>query len=298
MAARPACLDHNVSMAGVESKRGTPWSDDEVDLAIDIYFHMLSLELDGQPYTKVRFNRQLNEEIGRGKASIEYKFQNISAALAEVGAVPIIGYKPAVNMQTLLRRRVRERFADADQLRRKMMRVVEAPPTSGPGAELLEPSAPPDGSHVPRRNLRIPRKVDFQALEEANRSLGLAGERAVVNRERRHLTMAGRRDLADRVRHVSVDDGDGLGYDILSYSPVGVERFLEVKTTRYSEFQPFLVSRNEVEFSDEEPERFSLVRVFAFDRPNLGHYELSGSLHETAELHPEQFSGLPRVGTG
>lgn len=287
-------------MVDGETKRGSVWTSDEVERAIDTYFQMLALELGGAAYKKIEFNRELDRRIGRGKGSIEYKFQNISAALAEIGAIPIMGYKPAVNMQALLRQRVRERVAVANDLRRQMVRVVDVPPADGIRS-LREPSAPPDGAKVPRRVTRIPRRIDFQAREAANRALGRPGEEAVVAWERCRLTHLGRGDLAAKVRNVAQELGDGLGYDVLSFdAATGMERFLEVKTTRYTELQPFLISRNEVDLSEEEPERFTLVRLYEFDSPRAGQYRLNGALTETADLRAEQYSGIPRhaVGSG
>lgn len=270
------------------------WSEREVDLCVETYFSMLSLELDGEAYAKAAHRRELKKRIDRSDGSIEYKFQNISAVLMELGAVPIVGYKPAVNAQQLLRQRVTERLDGADDLASKMESAVMATGVA-PLAQLITPSAIPDAARLPRRSARIARHTDFQAKEAANRAVGLAGELLVVDWERRRLAQAGRRDLADKVRHVSVEDGDGLGFDVESWTPEGVERFLEVKTTRYTAYQPFLVSRNEVEFSEEEPERFSLVRVFQLERPELGFYELPGSLNESADLRAESFSGVPRA---
>ena len=39
-------------------------------------------------------------------------------------------------------------------------------------------------------------------------------------------------------------DGDGAGYDILSFETDGTERFLEVKTTVGYERTPFFISPN------------------------------------------------------
>jgi hypothetical protein len=88
---------------------------------------------------------------------------------------------------------------------------------------------------------------------------------------------------------------DGLGYDVLSFRADGTERFLEVKTTWYSPQQPFLVTRNEVDFSAEEPERFTLVRVYRFTSPRVGLYELGGSLRKTATLESVSYSGTPKA---
>lgn len=270
------------------------WDQREVGLCIETYFSMLSLELDGEAYSKAAHRRELRSKIDRSDGSIEYKMQNISAVLMEQGARPIEGYKPAVNVQQLLRESVIERLHHASEVAQRL----EAEVTSlevAPVALLSGPSEVPDVSRLPQRSTRIGRKTDFQAKEAMNHAVGLAGERLVVDWERRRLAEAGRRDLADRVRHVSVEDGDGLGYDVQSWTIHGVERFLEVKTTRYTEFQPFLVTRNEVDFSVDEQERFALVRVFHLEKPSLGYYELPGSLRETADLREESYSGVPRA---
>ena len=43
---------------------------------------------------------------------------------------------------------------------------------------------------------------------------------------------AGRTDLAERIRWASHVDGDGGGYDILSFDTDGSDRLIEVKTTK------------------------------------------------------------------
>jgi hypothetical protein len=275
---------------------GKTWSEREVDLTIDSYFSMLRLELDGEAYSKAAFRRQLRDRVDRSDGSVEYKLQNISAVISDLGGVFINGYKPASNIQGLLRERVTARFAEEADLRQQMIRAAEQPaPTRA--VDLGE------AVDAPRRPLPVPapgrrrtaRMVDFLEREARNRSLGTAGEEAVVRHERRRLVAMGAPALAERVRHVSVLDGDGLGYDVLSFTPDGAERFIEVKTTRYAKELPFIVSRNEVDFSGEEPERFVLFRVFGFGGYAGGHYQLPGSLQVTAQLEPEQFRGLPRV---
>ena len=248
------------------------WDQNEVDRVVDVYFSMLELELAGCAYSKSEFREQIMSEVDRSKGAVEYKLQNVSAVLAEIGAVFIDGYKPASNYQLLLRSRVVERFGDAASLRRTMLRAVEAP-VAQTTSELEEASAVPD---VPPRVAGVAgarpgvRGIDYQAIEAQNRALGLAGEEAVVRREIRFLRLAQRDDLAHRVRHASVEDGDGLGYDVRSFRPDGTERLLEVKTTRYSPQQPFLVTRNEVDLSVEQPDRFTLVRVSRFEAARTG----------------------------
>ncbi|MGO1971422.1 MAG: DUF3883 domain-containing protein [Propionibacteriaceae bacterium] len=272
----------------------TEWTRTEVDSVVEIYFSMLSIELAGETYSKTEFRRSLEHRVPRSKGSIEYKLQNISAVLDELGAVWINGYKPARNVQQLLRERVTERFERAANLRHDMMRAVEAPALDdhlavlGPVSE--SPTTEPPAA--PTRD-RTGRRLDFAALEAGNRSLGKAGEIAIVEYERRTLQAAGRPDLAAGVRHVSVEDGDGLGYDVQSFDPATESpTFVEVKTTRYSRELPFYVTRNEVEFSEEAGDSFRLARIYQFGR-NIGHFRLSGALRNTIWLDPQSYIGGP-----
>lgn len=90
------------------------WSDAELTSAVRAYLRMLHAELGGEAYSKAEVNRHLREGPleGRTKASIEFRMQNISAALYELRMPRISGYLPARNigsavkekMITLLRR--------------------------------------------------------------------------------------------------------------------------------------------------------------------------------------------------
>ena len=51
----------------------------------------------------------------------------------------------------------------------------------------------------------------------SNRALGRGGEERVLAHERATLLVAGRTDLAERIRWASHVDGDGAGCDILSF---------------------------------------------------------------------------------
>lgn len=69
-----------------------------------------------------------------------------------------------------------------------------------------------------RRSVGVVR--DYLARESHNRSLGVAGEKLVVEYERHWLHKAGLIRLSERVEHVAATKGDGLGYDVLSYDAV------------------------------------------------------------------------------
>ncbi|MHA7286565.1 protein NO VEIN domain-containing protein [Arthrobacter sp. MDT3-44] len=276
--------------------RGSDWTDAEVGAIVSSYLGMLRLELAGEPFNKAEENRKLQEIIGRTKGSIEFKHQNISAVIIEAKGIPIDGYKPMRNVQDRLRTAVLDAFQGDAELRQLMLRSVEDTvlPMSGPADLLFQADAPVlELTNTNGRHPRAGRFVDFQQVEAQRRDLGLAGELAVVAHEQRTLRNLGKTKLADRVEHVSITHGDGLGYDVRSFRPSGEEKYIEVKTTRSIKQLPFLVSRNEVEFSTEVPDQFHLYRVFQFGKPQVGFYSLAGSLRSTTKLDPVVYQGRP-----
>src|SRR5580698_9936783 len=85
-----------------ESKIGTPWKDHELDVIVADYFDMLSGDLTGTPYVKARHNAAVMAETGRTHRSVEFKHQNISAVLDELGLPWIPGYTPKRNYQNAI----------------------------------------------------------------------------------------------------------------------------------------------------------------------------------------------------
>lgn len=88
------------------------------------------------------------------------------------------------------------------------------------------------GLSPPEELKRLVRKFDPVERDFRNRALGKAGEEFGFDEERRKLNAFDRPDLARKVRWVSQEDGDGAGFDILSFDRSGTERLIEVKTTR------------------------------------------------------------------
>ena len=80
------------------------------------------------------------------------------------------------------------------------------------------------------------------------------------------LIAAGRDDLAERVRWTAQEDGDGAGFDILSFDTDESERLIEVKTTNGWERTPFHISRNELTVAEDRRENWHLVRLYNFSR--------------------------------
>ncbi len=115
---------------------------------------------------------------------------------------------------------------------------------------------------------RAPRKVDWDVVNKKKQETGLKGEDIVMAVEQDYLNSLGLPDLANRVRHVSKDDGDGSGYDILSFFPDEREKYIEVKSTSKSSGNSFYLSRNELEFLKNNKEGAQIHRVFNVNDEN------------------------------
>lgn len=150
-------------------------------------------------------------------------------------------------------------------------------------------AAPPRG--VPTRMFRGGYRADYGDIERRNRLLGAAGEILVLSHEIERLIAGGREDLITQVRHVSSLDGDGFGYDILSFELDGTPRYVEVKTTRGAATEPFYISANEVAFSQTVGERYRLYRLYDFDDRAGGarFYSTRGLSLEYFDLEPSQY---------
>lgn len=276
---------------------GGPWDATENDAVVDVYLEMLHHEFRDERYSKAEANARLQRSIGRSRGSIEYKFQNVSAVLQDLNHPWVPGYKPAKNYQSSLREVVVAHLDDRPALAASAFELLTRPPARGSVRTDFHfdvVDAPRVEFGPERERTRRAIRRDYVQLDAQNRALGLEGERRVVELEQRRLRERGLDRLASRVEHVSQTRGDGLGYDIRSFTPDGDEKFIEVKTTRLGPTWPMLVSRNEVDFSREEAVRFHLYRLFQFDHPVVGLYELAGDISASCELRPELSSAVPR----
>ena len=268
-----------------QSKIGTDWKDDELDAIVSDYFAMLDAEISGQRYVKAEHGRAVMARTGRSHKAVEFKHQNISAVLDELGIPWIRGYKPKSNYQNAL-------FDAIDRYLTRLPKIFEAvrslpaDETSLEGVFVATPSLAVTGELLPKRLRRLVQKFDPVERDRRNRSLGIAGEEFVVDMERLWLTRSGRPDLARKIRWVAKEDGDGPGYDVLSFDPAGQERLLEVKTTNGSAKTPFFLTRNERSVAIERPEAWRIYRVHLFStQPRI--FTLAPPLEDAVHLRPE-----------
>jgi hypothetical protein len=151
----------------------------------------------------------------------------------------------------------------------------------------------------PRTSRRGTSTLEFQSRKSPNHlaqhanntALGLLGEQLVLSQEKILLTKENRSDLAEKVVHVSIVEGDGAGYDIRSFTPDGTPKFIEVKSTKGASSSPFFISPNEVEFSKKNSHNYYLYRVFELDASinSAKVYVIHGDLSKQLDLRPTQF---------
>jgi hypothetical protein len=268
--------------------RGVDWTEAEVKATVDDYLDMLVAEAAGRDYSKADHRRALIRRLNprRTESAIEFKHQNISAAMIDLGLPYIRGYLPRGNYQAALATQIQRKLEAEPSLLTQIM-----PPTYGSDGdgELQLTDAPPT-----RARTRAGRHVDYGKLQEESRRVGTLGEELVVDYERKRLRDAGRPDLADKVRWVASDLGDGLGYDVQSFELSGQQLYIEVKTTSLAAETPFYFSSAELDFARRHLHTYALYRVWhAGDSPQF--FVLRGPGITCLEMVPVTYQArLPR----
>jgi hypothetical protein len=269
------------------------WTDTQIDLILADYFTMLQMDLRGETFNKAERNRGLQALTGRSRGSIEFKHRNISAVLEQLGLPWLRGYAPARKFQNALVEGV-ERYLSSTPV------LIAASPKLKPnsleeaGSIFFEapPSKTSEQPPIPEHVRRLVRKFDPAVRDARNRELGRSGENVVYLSEIGRLRVEGREDLSRKVRWVSEEDGDGAGYDILSFEADGRERLLEVKTPAGGNRTPFFISENERSFSDERPDAFRIVRLYDFTR-EVRAFEIAPPLEDHLHLATAVWKASP-----
>lgn len=268
-----------------DEKIGKPWQDDELDAIVADYFSMLASDLSGAPYVKSAHSKALMAQIGRTHRSVEFKHQNISAVLDELGLPWIPGYMPKRNYQNAIFDAI-DRYLSLYPSTLEPKTVEPIVPKLGGATFVAAPQKAEAPEKIPPRLQRLVKKFDPVERDHRNRTLGKAGESFVVDLERATLDAKGLGLLARKVRWISEEDGDGAGYDVLSFDTAGRERLIEVKTTNGAARTPFFLSRNECDLAEERPEAWTIYRVHLFAR-NPRIFTIQPPLEETIRLRAE-----------
>jgi hypothetical protein len=154
------------------------------------------------------------------------------------------------------------------------------------GATFVEAPKLEVQSERPWQLERLIKKFDPVERDLRNRSLGRAGEEFVLEVERKKFEKFQRPDLLEKIRWVSEEDGDGAGYDILSFEPEGRERLIEVKTTNGAARTPFFLSENECQRAAASVQSWRLYRVHLFaQNPRI--FQIAPPLNQALNLRPD-----------
>lgn len=273
------------------------WTKKEVKLIVEDYFRMLSFERSHQGYNKSAHRASLLPHLNdRSNGSIEFKHQNISAALIEMGLPFIKGYKPRFNYQQILSEEIDlyiknnrralekefEKFSDDPgipeiQKNLNFENILNEEPIIS-GVSDSEPTYRPI-------------KTNYLEKEQNNKLLGEAGEEMILRYEKWRLIKSGKDGLAEKVEWVSKEQGDGTGFDILSRNTNGTDRYIEVKTTKLSKETPIFLTRTELSFASAKEKDFYLYRVYNFEE--LPKFFIKQGMYESfCRLQPQNYKGF------
>lgn len=274
------------------------WTQDEVKLVVEDYFKMLRSELDKLSYNKTSYREALYPLLSeRSHGAVEFKHQNISAVLIQMGLPFIKGYKPRFNYQQLLEKEIADYLAknkisleqDFERFSNSMEDAPQLPSTIN--FESIINDEPIISQVSEKEPLYRPIKTNYLEKEQNNRRLGEEGEKLIIEYERWQLIKAGKEKLADKIEWVSKDLGDGTGFDILSKNNNGTDKFIEVKTTKLSKETPIFFTRNELSFASSNERDFFLYRVFNFGS-HVQFFIKNGQYNSFCKLQPQTYKGF------
>ncbi len=128
--------------------------------------------------------------------------------------------------------------------------------------------------------------TDHDSKLKRNKRIGDLGEQIVLQYEKEHCLA----HLAHKVIHSSKSEGDGLGYDILSFEVNGSEKFIEVKATTGDLGRSFFLTGAEVARSKKEGNKYFLYRLYNLDEKNMtaDYFIVQGDLTEYCR-NPTEF---------
>ena len=133
-------------------------------------------------------------------------------------------------------------------------------------------------------------KKDYAKSQRTNAETGKLGELIVFEHEKRLLN---KYNINKEVEWVSVED-DSQGYDIISYNLIKdkiSKKYIEVKTTKGGKFEPFYISKNEME-KFKSNDNFVIYRVYDIDKikRTAKFYEINNLDEDTFDVSPKDYT--------
>ena len=276
------------------------WSIDEINAIVDDYMSMLLQDLKGEKYNKTSHREKLKPQLNnRTDGSIEFKHQNISAALIDLDYPYIDGYKPRFNYQNELFQAISKKTEEIDFdlpniIDNYLNKTKKSSEDLTPTLTEVQPPTTINRKINPYEKIEFGRnnKKNYALIENNNKNLGRRGEELVFEFEKQRVTKL-KLDVS-KVQWISEVKGDDEGYDILSLNDDGSARYIEVKTTTQGIDFHFFISGREVEFSRRNKDNYFIYRVFNLNKsPNF--YTQKGYVIDSFELIPTEFKASLKV---
>jgi hypothetical protein len=276
------------------------WSIDEINAIVDDYMSMLLQDLKGEKYNKTSHREKLKPQLNnRTDGSIEFKHQNISAALIDLDYPYIDGYKPRFNYQNELFQAISKKTEEIDFdlpniIDNNLNKTKKSSKDLTPILIEVQPPTTINRKINPYEKIEFGRnnKKNYALIENNNKNLGRRGEELVLEFEKQRVTKL-KLDVS-KVQWISEIKGDDEGYDILSLNDDGSARYIEVKTTTQGIDFHFFISGREVEFSRRNKDNYFIYRVFNLNKsPNF--YTQKGYVIDSFELFPTEFKASLKV---
>ncbi len=283
----------------IDNKRKA-WSIDEINAIVDDYMSMLLQDLKGEKYNKTSHREKLKPQLNnRTDGSIEFKHQNISAALIDLDYPYIDGYKPRSNYQNELFQAISKKIEEIDFdlpdiIDNNLNKTKKSSKDLTPILTEVQPPTTINRKINPYEKIEFGRKnkKNYALIENNNKNLGRRGEELVLEFEKQRVTKL-KLDVS-KVQWISEVKGDDEGYDILSLNDDGSARYIEVKTTTQGIDFHFFISGREVEFSRRNKDNYFIYRVFNLNKsPNF--YTQKGYVIDSFELFPTEFKASLKV---
>jgi len=143
------------------------------------------------------------------------------------------------------------------------------------------------------------RKKDYELELKRNTKQGELTEKIAFNIEKsRLMNHPILKDYVGKIRHTSVVDGDGAGYDIQSFyydeeANEICDYYIEVKSTNGGINTPFFMSDNELEVAREKGNSYSIFRLFK-NKSKCWDYYVINDPYEKIDYRAIQYMVIPK----
>ncbi|UZP04703.1 DUF3883 domain-containing protein [Clostridium botulinum] len=151
----------------------------------------------------------------------------------------------------------------------------------------------------PRRKKNIKARINSKGIkrnyEKENKkkaNIGKIGELLILEYERKKLERYNVENIDDKLVWVSQKNGDGVGYDILSYDVENDrEIYIEVKATEKEKDEAFFITSSELKLSKEKECQYYLYRIYGLNNTSehIKFYKINGDISNHFDLEPIQY---------